>query len=281
MSAHGPVERVVDGVWRLPLLAPTLPPFSHTNAFVLADDGVAIVVDPGSGDDDALAAIEATLGAVGIRAPKGIVLTHTHRDHVGGVDALLARWPDLQVWAPTGELGRCAPGWRAVGLRDGRRLTLGSAVVEAVATPGHALDHVALWLPQRRLLLAGDLVAGEGSIWVGLPDGDVGAYLASLERAAALEPTLVAPAHGPLRRDGAAVLHAARRHRLAREADLVRALQAGRADLETLRRSVYPDLPEHAVDLAERSLLAHLVKLMRERRVAHLGDDTSGPYALS
>ena len=281
MSAHGQPERIAEGAWRLPLRAPTLPPFTHTNAYLLAHDGVALVVDPGSGDDDALALIEQTLGAVGATEPKGVVLTHTHRDHVGGVDALVARWPALPVWAPAGELGRCAPQWRAVGVRHGRRLTLGSSDVELIGTAGHALDHMALWWSERRLLLAGDLVAGEGSIWVGLPDGDVGSYLASLERAAALEPELIAPAHGPLRRDGAAVLHAARRHRLAREAQLVRALQAGRADLASLRRSIYPDLPAHAFDLAERSLLAHLVKLMRERRVTHLGSDPGGPYALS
>jgi glyoxylase-like metal-dependent hydrolase (beta-lactamase superfamily II) len=135
-------------------------------------------------------------------------------------------WPDLQVWAPAGELGRCDPRGGAMGVRHGRNLTLGGAVLTLVGTPGHALDHVAVWWSEaRRLLLAGDLVAGEGSIWVGLPDGDVSAYLASLERAAALAPPVVAPAHGPVRRDGAAVLHEARRHRLAREAACSSALR--------------------------------------------------------
>lgn len=261
MNGVDSVEQIAAGAWRLPLATATLPPFTHTNAYLLAHDGVALLVDPGSGSDEALAAIAATLALAGAGAPKGVVLTHTHRDHIGGVDAVLGRWPGATVWAPAGELGRCASEWRAVGLRHGRRLTLGDAVIELIGTPGHALDHLALWWGERRLLVAGDLVAGEGSIWVGLPDGDVSSYLASLERAAALDPALVAPAHGPVRRDGATVLHDARRHRLAREAGVLRLLREGPADLQRLRLGLYPDLPAAAIEFAERALLAHLVKL--------------------
>ena len=274
-------ERVTEGVLRVPLPAPTLPPFSHTNAYLLASDAVGLVVDPASGDDAALGSIARGLDEIGVRTPKGILLTHTHRDHIGGVDAVLSHWSGLTVWAPVGELERCDPAWRAVGVRHGRRLTLGSAVLTLVGTPGHSRDHLALWWAARRVLLAGDLVAGEGSMWVGLPDGDVAAYLASLERAAALDPAIVGPAHGPVRHDGSTVLHAAHAHRLARETALLDALREGPADLQALRERLYPDLPEATRDFAERSLLAHLAKLMRERRVMHAGSDTSGPYGLA
>jgi endoribonuclease LACTB2 len=274
------LELVADGVARVPLPTTTLPPHSHTNAYVLAADGVGLVVDPGAAGDDAVEALAAAAGALDVRQLQGIVLTHTHRDHVGGVDSLRDLWPGLPVWAPAGELPRCEPHWRAIGLTDGGRLTLGSATLTAVGTPGHSLDHVALWWPERRLLLAGDLVAGEGSMWVGLPDGDVALYLASLARAAALDPLLVAPAHGPVRRDGSAVLSWARAHRLQREASLLTALRGGPATLPDLRETLYPDVPEVARDFAERSILAHLRKLMREGRVAQLGQETAGPYAL-
>jgi len=280
-AADDALERVADGVLRVPLRTRTLPPFTHTNAFVLAADGVGIVVDPGAGDAAALAALRGALRAADVAAPKGVLLTHTHPDHVGGVDALRSLWPDLQVWAPAGELGRCDGTWGAIGVRHGRTLTLGGVALTLVGTPGHALDHVAVWWPEHRLLLAGDLVAGIGSVWVGLPDGDVGAYLTSLERAAALDPAVVAPAHGPVRRDGAVVLHEARRHRLAREASLLQALRDGPARVDALRARLYPDLDAAAVDLAERTLLAHLAKLMREMRVMHVGSDRDGPYALA
>ena len=281
MSGTQRSEAVADGVIRVPLASSTLPPFTHTNAYLLASDGVGLVVDPGAAGDEALAALGAGLAALDVRAPKGIVLTHTHRDHVAGVDTLLGRWPDLRVWAPAGELARCDERWRAVGLRHGRRLTLGSAALTLVGTPGHSLDHLALWWPERRLLVAGDLVAGEGSIWVGLPDGDVTRYLESLERAAALDPATVAPAHGPVRRDGATVLASARAHRLEREANLLAALREGPASLPWLRARLYPEVPAAVHDFVDRTLLAHLLKLMRERRVAHVGDGPDGPYSLA
>jgi endoribonuclease LACTB2 len=281
VSGDDAFEIVADGALRVALRTKTLPPFTHTNAYVLAADGVGIVLDPGAGDPEALTALRAALTAAGVDAPKGVLLSHTHPDHVGGVDALRAAWPDLQVWAPAGELGRCKAEWGAIGVRHGRNLTLGGAVLTLVGTPGHALDHVAVWWQAHRLLFAGDLVAGAGSIWVGLPDGDVRAYLESLERAAALDPAVVAPAHGPVRRDGATVLHDARRHRLAREASLLQALQGGPARLGALRSRLYPDLDEAAHDLAERTLLAHLAKLMRDLRVMHVGSDGDGPFTLA
>ncbi len=279
MSEPGHSEVVCDGVIRVPLRSRTPPPFTHTNAYVLASEGVGVLVDPGGGEAGAADAVAEALAALSVREPKGILLTHTHRDHVGGLEAMLARWPGVQVWAPAGELDRCEPSWRALGVRHGRRLTLGSAALTLVGTPGHSLDHVAPWWPERRLLVAGDLVAGEGSMWVGLPDGDVSTYLASLERAAALDPAIVAPAHGPVRRDGKTVLTSARDHRLQREATVLEALARGPADLENLRERVYPGIPPEAHDLAERSLLAHLAKLLREFRVMHVGEGAAGPYA--
>jgi endoribonuclease LACTB2 len=274
-------EAVDAGVWRLPLAARTLPPFDHTNAYVLASQGVSLVVDPGADGRDAAAAITRAVTRAGSRSPKGIVLTHTHRDHVEGVPRLLATWPETRVYVHPLELAQLPEAWRAIGLSPGRRLTLGDEIVEAVATPGHSPGHLALWLARPRVLLAGDLVAGEGSVWVGLPHGDVAAYLASLARAAALAPLVIAPAHGPVRRDGAAVLHEARAHRLGREAAIVAALRAGPLELVSLRERVYPELPEAVVDLAERSLLAHLRKLMDERRVMHVGEDVRGPFVLT
>jgi endoribonuclease LACTB2 len=274
-------QAVVPGAWRIEVPVRTLPPFTTTNSYVLAEAGVALVVDPGSDSPAAIEAVARTLRAAGSEAPKGVVLTHTHRDHIGGVAKVLELWPDTTVYVHPLELGRLDASWGAKGLAGGRRLTLGGEVVEAVHTPGHSRGHLALWLARSRLLLAGDLVAGAGSVWVGVPDGDMVAYLESLAVAAALEPLLVAPGHGPLRHDGTAVLNEARTHRLAREAAVLAALRDEPRDLAAIRAVVYPALAAEVVGFAERSLLAHLLKLMAERRVMHLGGDEQGPYALS
>ena len=272
---------VAPGVWGVALATRTLPPWPATNAYAVGTGGVAWLVDPGAGDAEALAALDALLAAAGVRTLKGILLTHAHADHVGGVDAAVARFEVEAVFADPAALPRLPKGLPVRALQAGRRLVAGGAVVEAIATPGHARDHLAFGVEADgvRTLLAGDLVAGAGSIWVGVPDGDVAGYLASLERAAAWGPDRIAPGHGPVRQDGAAVLDEARRHRLAREAAVWSALGAGPLRLEALRERVYGALAPEVADLAARSLLAHLAKLMRDLRVDHVGEGPDGPYA--
>jgi endoribonuclease LACTB2 len=274
-----PPQRIANGLWGTAVPVTTLPPWSATNAYLIAGAGVGWLVDPGGDGPAAEAAIDALLAAAGLRTLKGILLTHTHPDHVAGVAGVVRRHGAIDVLVHPAGLQRLPPGVVGRALIPGRRLVAGPVVARAFETPGHATDHLAFWLDEDRAVVVGDLVAGRGSTWVGLPDGDVVAYLASLERIAALAPRLVAPGHGPLRHDGSAVLDEARAHRLARERELWAALGPGPATLASLRATVYPDLDEAAHDLAERSLLAHLHKLMRETRVMHLGTDVRGPFA--
>jgi endoribonuclease LACTB2 len=274
-AQHGPA------LWGVGIETRTLPPWPSTTAYAIGTNGVAWLVDPGAGDDAALEAMTALLAAAGVRHLKGILLTHTHPDHADGLMAAVARFRVDTVFVHPAGLARLMPGAPARPLEDGRKLVAGDAVIEALATPGHASDHLAFAVDDGAggALVAGDLVAGRGSIWVGLPDGDMTAYLASLARAAARAPVVVAPAHGPVRTDGVRVFDEARRHRLDRERSVWEALASGPRSLEELRLAVYGDLDPRAFDLAERSLLAHLRKLMHETRVSHVGTDATGPYA--
>ena len=273
-------ERISEHVWRLRLPSRTLPPFDHINVYLVASNGVAVVVDPGSPDEDAVRATDAALAAAGVRLLKAVLLTHTHRDHVEGVAALVAAHDDCPVYVHPLEAERLTSAVRTVALAGDRRIAVGDATVRSVHTPGHSPGHLAFLVEEDAVALAGDLVAGRGSSWVGAPEGDVADYLESLERLRALAPACLAPGHGPLVDDPDAKLVEAGEHRRERERQVVRALAAGATDLGTLRQRIYPSLPRPAHDLAERSLLAHLHKLMREMRVLHLGEDPSGPYAL-
>ena len=272
---------VAPGVWGVALATRTLPPWPTTNAYIVGTGGVGWLVDPGAGDAEALAALDALIAAAQVRTLKGVLVTHGHADHVGGVAAAVARFGLDAVLAHPGALPRLPTGLPTIALQGGRRLVAGGAVVDVLATPGHASDHLAFGVEAgaARTLVAGDLVAGSGSIWVGVPDGDVAAYLASLERAAAWRPNRVAPGHGPWRDDGTAVLDEARRHRLAREAAVWSALEGGPTRLDALRARVYGALAPEVAELADRALLAHLAKLMHETRVDHVGAGPDGPYA--
>lgn len=277
-AASGP-ERVSRHVWRLPLPSRTLPPFDHVNVHLVVSNGVGVVVDPGSAGGEAARATADALAHAGVRLLKAVLLTHTHPDHVAGLPALLETHPGCAVYVHPLEAARLSLA-STVALEDDRRVVVGDATLRSVHTPGHSPGHLAYLVEEDGVALVGDLVAGRGSTWVGVPEGDVEAYLASLERLRRLSPTRLAPGHGPLVEDADATLAAAAEHRRERERQILRALAPGASDLATLRQRVYPALPPEAHDLAERSLLAHLRKLMHEMRVLHLGENASGPYAL-
>ena len=274
--AATPVRRV-ELQWGVVLHAmPThpLPPARHTNAYLIGEREMALV-DPGSGDSEALRdlfQLVEHLGSEG-RTVTMIVVTHHHPDHTGGVAACRARFGAKVVGHR--ELAPHLP--LDVVVRDGDVLPLVPGLndwtLRVLETPGHTRDSISLWHPRRRALFCGDLLpGGPGSVVIDPPDGNMAAYLASLERCAALEPVTLFPAHGSP--SGAAVrrIRALIAHRMEREAKVVAALRPDAAALAELVPGVYDDTPREMWSWAERSLLAHLEKLEQDGRAARAGD---------
>jgi glyoxylase-like metal-dependent hydrolase (beta-lactamase superfamily II) len=271
------VEEIGRGLWRLPLRSLTLPPFDHTNAYLVAAGGEAVLVDPGAGDAEALAAVRGTLERAGAQTLKAILLTHTHPDHVAGLGAVRAAFGRPLVLVHPLELGRIA---EAEALGAGR-VQVGELSIEAIHSPGHSPGHLSFHLPALATALVGDVLAGEGTTWVGVPEGNMRDYLASLERLASLPLELIGPGHGPLIRAPQAKLAEVKAHRLAREARLVALLQAGPQTLLALRAGVYPSLPHEGLHVpAQKTLLAHLEKLIAEGRVGRQGAGETARYGL-
>lgn len=279
------VSHISDHVVCLALPVDTLPPYDHTNAYLIADAGVAILVDPGSHERAALEPIAEALRRLDVRTLKAVILTHTHPDHVDGVPLILDAYGSPPVYVHQLEAQRLPDAWPLTMLQDGRRLTVGDVVVEALHTPGHSPGHLTLVVRDVHgsieCALVGDLVADSGSVWVGLPEGDMAAYLASLATISDLEAPLLGAGHGPTVTRPRHRLREMAEHRLDRERQIVEALADGPLTISEITARVYPGLADPVVDLAARSVAAHLAKLVGDGVARRDGLDDEAPYGLT
>ena len=266
-----------DGIGIAPLATLTLPPATHTNAWVFGVREL-VVVDPGSHDpaeQEALAEELERRVATGARV-RAILLTHHHADHTSGAAALAARI-GAPIWAHP-ETARRVPFAIARQLDDGDVIDLGVRRLRCVFTPGHAPGHLCFLEEETGWMAAGDMVASVGTILVDPSEGDMRIYLESLARMAALAPRVLLPAHGAPIADPAGKLAEYIRHRLGREEEVFAALAGrGRSPARDLVPIAYRDTAPALHPIAERSLLSHLVKLAGDGRIRALGDDQWEP----
>lgn len=222
-----------------------------TNSWVLraAPDAPAVVVDPGPAE-------AAHLRALAARGPVAAVLvTHGHPDHVGGLAEFLAL-----TGAPVRQLA------------DGDPTELAGLRITALHTPGHTADSVCYLVEAggQTAVLTGDTILGRGTSVVAWPDGDLGAYLASLRRLAELAGVPVLPGHGPVLPDCAAVAGAYLAHRRERLAQVEAALAAGATTPADVVARVYADVDPALRQAAEWTVRAQLA-FLRGRRESSPG----------
>ena len=273
-EANGVPSRHVNvrpAITMIPMKTETIPPATHTNAVVVGD-GDVVIVDPGTDAADDLDALHRVvteaLGPGGrVRA---VLLTHAHPDHIGGVAAVREKY-DAPIWGhalvseqvPL-DLAMVEGDVIELPGRHTRRLRV-------VETPGHARDHLSFFEETSRTVIAGDLVSGLSTVVIAPPDGDMRAYLDSLERVRALDARTLIPGHGPPNRGVDQLLAERVEHRLLRERRVLDALATGPLDLTALRQRVYADTPDADPRLAGMTLEAHVEKLLDEGRVLREG----------
>lgn len=225
-----------------------------TNTWVLRASGVeeCVVVDPGPLDESHLAAIAAA-GPVA-----AILITHRHPDHVEGIDPLMALLGACPVRAADPVYCRDADP-----LRDGERISAAGLDFEVLATPGHTGDSICLLVGDgtERAILTGDTILGRGTTVVAWPDGDLGDYLASLDRLSAITSVPVLPGHGPELADCGAVAAEYRTHRDDRLGQVRAALAAGARTPADVVAHVYPDLDPALIPAAQWTVRAALAYL--------------------
>lgn len=244
-----------------------------TNTYLVGIDEV-VVIDPGPDDDGHLDAI---LGCGGDRI-RWVVCTHTHPDH-HPLAGRLAKTTGAEVLAFDGRDGLEVDGQ----LADGDRIEATEFRLRAVHTPGHASNHLCYLLEEERVLFSGDHVMEGSTVVIAPPDGDMAAYLDSLERLRSMRPPLraIAPGHGHLIEDPKAKLTEYIEHRLERERQVLATLDdlGGSGTAADIVERVYVDLVEELVPRARQSVHAHLRKLAADGAVTSTDvDDESATW---
>lgn len=253
--------------------------FTGTGTYIVGRDmpgaGVA-VIDPGPDDE---AHLHALLRAVKGRTISHILVTHTHRDHaplsralseaVGGAPILAARPPARTTHASAAldeeDDDDFAPD---VMLTGGEMIEGDGWTIEAMATPGHASNHMAFILRDENALFSGDHVMGWSTTVVAPPDGDMAAYMDSLDRVLARGFSTLWPTHGPAITQVAPFLKAYRDHRLEREAQICARLAAGDETIADMVPALYAAVDQRLWPAASLSVLSHLIKLVKDGRAA-------------
>lgn len=269
----GRPDEVAAGVVRLTADNPSLMTGPGTNSYLIGRRDL-VVLDPGPHDPAHLDAIAVAARTGGGRV-RAVAVTHHHADHAEGA-AALARIAGVPVYGFAAVEG-FTPDRQ---LADGDRLEEGDLALTAVHTPGHASDHLCFLADGGlRLLFSGDHVMGGSTVVIAPPDGDMEQYLDSLGRLARYEPPFcaIAPGHGPLLSDPAAVLADYLSHRLAREEAIAATLgRLGPATVDEIVSEVYADTPPALHPIARYSAWAHLRKLRHDGRARSDSPDEIG-----
>jgi glyoxylase-like metal-dependent hydrolase (beta-lactamase superfamily II) len=244
----------------MPLLIPAGNPSAWTgptgNNTYLLDGRVPTLIDAGVGRPEH---IEAVARALAGRPLAAVLVTHGHVDHVSGAPSIAARWPGVRI-------RRQGTGANAI-LPD-EQIPAGDVTLRALATPGHAPDHVCFFVNETRDLFCGDLAREGGTVVIpARRGGDLAQYLESLRHVRDLNPARLLPGHGPIVTRPLQLIDEYLSHRAKRDEQIVAAIGVRGLSSGDIVTQVYPGLAESFREAAEQTVLAHLVKLSGEHKV--------------
>ena len=272
---YGVIEKVTPLIRRIVARNPGPFTFRGTGTYIVGHGKVA-VIDPGP---DLAEHVEALLGALRGETISHIVVTHTHRDHSPAAAAVRkATGARTYGFGPHGAVGEAVEAGGDmdfvpdVVMKDGDAVEGPGWRLAAIHTPGHTSNHLCFALPQERALFSGDHVMGWSTTVIAPPDGDMAAYMRSLDKLRGQAHEIYWPTHGAPINAPQPHLRALIAHRRMRRDAILAALKAGPATPAELVAKVYEPLDPRLVHAAARSVLAHLIELAQDGKVAQDGE---------
>ena len=255
--------------------------YTGTQTYIVGDGPEVAVIDPGPADADH---IDAILAAVGDARVAAICCTHTHRDHSPAVVPLAARTGAKVIGCAPLALNDTGPRSDAAFddtyradqvLADGETIEGPGWTLTAVATPGHTSNHLCFALEQTGALFTGDHVMGWSTTVVAPPDGDMAAYMDSLQKLHDRENRIYYPAHGPAVEKTRQLVRGMLGHRRQRENQILRLLRQGIPEIGQMVPLMYKGVDEALHSAAGRSVKAHLIDL-EQRGLVSRSETPSG-----
>jgi glyoxylase-like metal-dependent hydrolase (beta-lactamase superfamily II) len=274
-APYARLEQLEPGIARVLAHNPSAFTYYGTQTYLIGDEELA-VIDPGPDLDEH---VEALLAAIGGRPVVAVCCTHTHRDHSPAAKALAAATGAPVIGCAPLALETAGPRADAAFdseyapdrvLGDGEAIAVDGKALTAVATPGHTSNH--LCFAYGDALLTGDHVMGWSTTVVFPPDGDMAAYMASLDKLRRRDDRIFYPAHGPPVTNPAQYLRGLIGHRLQREKQILRLVGEGPRDIPAIVANAYPGLDPRLVTAAGGSVYAHVLDLQARGLVVRDGE---------
>lgn len=278
---YGVPDRLSDRVTRV--VADNPGPFTYTGTgvFIIGEGDTVCVIDPGPTTDKHVAAMDAALSG---KTVSHILVTHHHLDHSPLAAPLAAKHGckvyGFSVQAPVVdadeiklEAGNDLSFKPDVEIRDGFTVSGPDWTLRAIHTPGHTSNHLCFALTEENTLFSGDHIMGWSTSVVSPPDGDMGDYLASLQRILDKDFDIVRPTHGPAITDVRPFVQAYIDHRMAREAQIIDAIRSGLTETGPIVAELYKAIDTRLHPAAAHSVLSHLIHMRKTGRVVADGPD--------
>jgi glyoxylase-like metal-dependent hydrolase (beta-lactamase superfamily II) len=273
-ASYATLDVLEPGIARVLAHNPSAFTYFGTQTYLIGEREVA-VIDPGPDLPEHLDALEQAIGG---RPVAAILCTHTHRDHSPASRPLAERTAAPIIGCAALSLETVGPRADAAfdgeylpdrELKAGEGITIDGEAVTAVATPGHTSNH--LCFAYREALFTGDHVMGWSTTVVVPPDGDMAAYMASLDRLRQRDDRIYYPAHGPAVTNPQQYVRHLLGHRMQREKQILRLVGEEPRDISDIVGKAYPGLDSRLTAAAGGSVLAHLLDLQRRGLVEAQG----------